>query len=115
MEKTFSESDIGRRIGLTLKVASLNPEFDEGEKLRVPYESIIKYKFIPKIRDSRKVLKFRDPRKVERINPTRLAQQLGAEVVTMVGYINKIEEKYFVIKTEEDGFNPSLLLYSHRR
>jgi hypothetical protein len=100
MTYKFKDKDIGKKVLLSLDVQKLDNYFFEKEEgfKNIPYDAIIDYKFLTKIRDKpkRRIID-REPIK-RKINLSTIIAELRVDEVYISGDIVEVKEDYLKIK-----------------
>ena len=101
MVHIFDSEDIGRRVLLCICPDKPNFKWHENHAYEVPYESIIRYKFIRRINHIEKILpKIRNTSPVlKKVDPILIGKALGAEYVNLECDILKVNKDYLLVKS----------------
>ena len=100
MVHIFDSEDIGRRVLLCIDIDKPNLKWQENSTYEVPYESIIRYKFIRRINHIEKILpKIRNTSPVlKKVDPLLIGKALGVEYVNLECDIMEVNKDYLVVK-----------------
>ena len=102
MESQFSKEDLGRKVLVVLEMDKIDEDWSDDESNRIPYDSIINHQFLVNISTKSNLPRIKDTsRTLKRLGPVSVGKALGAETMTVTGYITEVGEDYLMVRQEK--------------